>query len=157
MTKLVQPEQKWIDAAAKAAKSNKWAITMTKVLIARNKGRTPWRLVTFRGPKGGESVGIVDILAVRKNHAIPKPGFKKGDLFEVILIQVKGGSAAWPSTEDIERLQAVARFYKAKAVLLAEWKKGAMPRIYRLGKRLPHNLHPHHAWTEVDSLQQCFK
>jgi len=30
-------------------------------------------------------------MAIRKNHARPNGRFKRGDLFEIILIQIKGG------------------------------------------------------------------
>jgi hypothetical protein len=50
-----------------------------------------WQLVGFPGPGGRESAGIVDLLAIRKNHTKPKSPFKRGDLFEIILIQIKGG------------------------------------------------------------------
>jgi len=49
-----------------------------------------------------------------------------------VLQQVKGGSAAWPSTADRERLREVSRVYKAKAVLLSQWKKGSRATFYRL-------------------------
>jgi hypothetical protein len=62
--------------------------------------RTRWQLVTFCGKAGAESRGIVDLLAVRKNHGVPAAGTKRGDSLQIILIQVKGGSAAMPPTED---------------------------------------------------------
>lgn len=59
--------------------------------------------------------------------------------------------------EFIRRLQKVARHYKAKAVLLAEWKKGKMPRIYYLTKRLHPDTRPHDAWIEVESPKEFFR
>jgi len=53
-----------------------------------------------------------------------QPGLKRGDLFEVVLIQVKGGSARAPTVSDCERLRQVARVYRAKAVVLFSWKRG---------------------------------
>ncbi len=42
----------------------------------------------------------------------------------MILIQVKGGSAAMPTAEDRIRLRAVAKWHRADKVLLASWIKG---------------------------------
>jgi hypothetical protein len=35
---------------------------------------------------GRESAGIIDLLAIRKDHAKANGKFKRGDLFEIILI-----------------------------------------------------------------------
>jgi len=43
---------------------------------------------------------------------------------QMILIQVKGGSAPNPTFEDAARLRAVAKRHRACDVLLASWKKG---------------------------------
>jgi hypothetical protein len=59
--------------------------------------RTRWQLVTFCGAAGGESVGVVDMIAIRKDHGKPLPGTKRGGRLQIILIQVKGGKAAMPS------------------------------------------------------------
>ena len=99
----------WILAQQKAARTAKWAVTMTRWLISRIPGRTAWQIVSFLGPNICESAGIVDLLAIRKDHHQPKSGLKRGDLFEIILIQAKGGSAAWPSADDIRRLRIVAK------------------------------------------------
>jgi hypothetical protein len=61
-----------------------------------------WQLVSFPGPAGRESAGIVDLMAIRKNHATPNGAFKRGDLFEIILIQIKGGGARRPKMDDIK-------------------------------------------------------
>ena len=58
-----------------------------------------------------------------------------GDLFEIILVQVKGGSARSPTTEDCIRLREVARHYAARAVVLFEWKKGVSWRFLVLKRR----------------------
>jgi hypothetical protein len=48
-------------------------------------------------PNGGqESRGVVDLIAVRKDHSEPRPGTKRVDALQIILIQVKGGSTAKP-------------------------------------------------------------
>src|SRR6185503_1158149 len=101
---------------------------MVKVRIRRVLARTRWQLVTFCGKAGGESVGVVDLLAVRKDHGQPIPGTKRGDALQLILIQVKGGSAAMPTSEDAKRLRAVARRHRAGQILLATWSKGAEAR-----------------------------
>ena len=70
---------------------------MTKWLVTHSsKGGVKWKLVDFNGAKGQESKGIVDMIAIRKNHKAPEADFLRGDLFEIVLIQVKGGSAKAP-------------------------------------------------------------
>lgn len=139
----------WATAYKKAARTAKWANTMAKVLISKNEGRTTWQIVSFLGPHGCESAGIVDLLAVRKDHGPPKRGFRRGDLLEIVVIQVKGGGAAWPTTDDILRLRRVGRHYKAKYVILAEWKKGTETTFYRMKRTLPKNSYYKDAWVEV--------
>ena len=121
-----------LSPSGKAAKTARWAITMTKwlITISRQAG-VKWVLVEFGGVTGAESRGIVDMIAIRKNHKQIE-GLKRGDLFDIVLIQTKGGSAAPPSTDDIHRLKAVAKYHKANAVVLAEWKIGSKPNLYRL-------------------------
>ena len=110
---------------------------MTKWLITHTKTSKPWKLVTFPGPAGSESRGIVDILAIRKDHRSTMAPLKRGDLFEIILIQVKGGVARWPTRNDLVRLQSVAAYYKAQAIVLGIWVKGERLELYRL-TALPH-------------------
>lgn len=139
-----------------AAYTEKWAVTMTKVCIRQAVARTPfprWHFVTFGGPDGGESRGVVDLIAIRKNHGVPRPGMKRGDALQIVLIQVKGGYAARPTAEDGERLRAVALRHRAHGVLLASWKKGRAARFFSLrskaiiGKR---------DWVEVADLNTIF-
>jgi hypothetical protein len=126
----------------KAARTAKWATIMTKWAArfatgARRGAKATvkrWQFVQFAGPAGAESTGIVDVVALRRDHR-PSPGFARGDLFEIIFIQVKGGAAAWPSPRDIERLRAVARRYRARDTVLASWTKGAAPEFFRLRSR----------------------
>ncbi|MGH7176584.1 MAG: hypothetical protein ACREJC_04320 [Tepidisphaeraceae bacterium] len=125
---------------------------MTKVRIRRVLSRTRWQLVTFCGKTGGESVGVVDLLAVRKDHGDPLPGTKRGDNFQIILIQVKGGSAAMPTSQDATRLRAVARRHCARHVLLASWKKGTAAKFFQLRRRPSHQK-----WAEVTDLDRIFK
>jgi len=142
----------------RAIRTAKWATTMTRWRIGFQKGgkrlgsptlksTRRWQLVGFPGPAGRESAGIVDLLAIRKNHAKPNGEFKRGDLFEIILIQIKGGGARRPKIDDILRLRAVATHYKARDVVLAEWMKGSHLKFYRLGKN---HRDLERAWEEVD-------
>jgi len=139
-----------------AAYTEKWAVTMSKVRVRQVVSRTPfprWHLLTFSGPGGGESRGIVDMIAIRKDHSTPRRGLKRGDTFQIILIQVKGGYAAKPTAEDGKRLRIVAREHGACGVLLAAWKKGKAARFYSLRKKAT-NGKPE--WTEVDDLDAVF-
>src|SRR5438477_3576482 len=104
----------WGNAQRKAANTARWAVTMSKVRIRRVLARTHWQLVTFCGKVGGESVGVVDLLAVRKDHSKLGNGIKRGDALQIILIQVKGGSAAMPTQDDATRLRAVAKLHRAR-------------------------------------------
>jgi len=153
-------------ANAKAARTAKWATTMTKWRIAFDTGgrtigsRTirravRWQIVTFAGEQGSESRGIVDFVAIRKNHHHESAILRRGDLFEIVIVQVKGGSARWPSGNDLQRLRAVGHRYHAKAVVLAEWKKGRAPQFYTLSRTQPKG-DPRAAWKAVDP-GQLFK
>lgn len=109
----------WKEAQQKAARTARWAVTMVKVRIRQVASRTRWQLVTFYGKSGAESIGVVDLLAVRKDHGVPAGVMRRGDALQIILIQVKGGSAAKPTFEDAARLRAVAKRHCACDVLLA--------------------------------------
>jgi hypothetical protein len=124
-----------LTATDKAKLTAKWATTMTRWHIgfvtngkrlgsAKVKPTRRWQLVEFPGSGGRESTGIVDLLAIPKNHNKPKSPFKRGDLFEIILIQIKGGGAKWPNKREIKRLRDVAKYHNARDVVLAEWVKG---------------------------------
>lgn len=74
---------------------------------------------------GGEWRGIVDILAIRKDTSRPDDEIlKSGDLFEIILVQMKGGSARTPDAAAMQRLHAVKRRYGATHIVLFTWKRG---------------------------------
>jgi hypothetical protein len=106
----------------KAHATGRWAETLFKALSARVAKR--WRFISFRDVGKGEWRGVVDVLAIRKNTSQPTAAdLRRGDLFELVLVQIKGGNAKDPTTEDRKRLRAVARFYNAKAVVLFSWKK----------------------------------
>ena len=71
-------------------------------------------------------------MAIRKDHRGARPGLKSGDLFEIILIQTKGGAARSPTVEDTARLSQVAKRHRAKAVVLATWQRGQTLTIAKL-------------------------
>ena len=123
---------------------------MTKVRIRRVASRTHWQLVTFCGKAGGESVGVVDLLAIRKDHGKPVAGTKRGDAMQLMLIQVKGGGAAMPTADDARRLRAVAKLHRERRVLLASWKKGSTARFFRLKRGSSQ-------WTEISDLDSVFR
>jgi len=107
----------------KAGNTDRWTEILFRALTSRVAKR--WRFVSFRGTGGGEWRGIVDVLAIRKdtahsNHHI----LKSGDLFELILVQMKGGSARKPNAAEIRRLQAIKSRYGAKDIVLFCWTKG---------------------------------
>jgi putative protein kinase ArgK-like GTPase of G3E family len=114
-----------VKPAKKAEDTAKWARTMTKWLIkfSHRKGAR-WNVVGFEGKTGSEARGVVDLIAIRKDHRQDTKGLKRGDLFEIILLQIKGGSAPRPTDEDIDRLLKVSRHHRAKAIVLAEWQRG---------------------------------
>jgi hypothetical protein len=126
--------------AQKAARTARWANTMVKHAISHaTGGKRPglpsvkaWQIVSFPGRAGAESRGVVDLLAVRRDHRTDTGALRSGDLLEIILIQVKGGSAPRPSTEDLSRLRKVQRWHRARSIVLAEWKKGEGATFLRL-------------------------
>lgn len=107
--------------------------------------------MTFYGKGGGESSGVVDLLAVRKDQGAPAGAIRRGDALQIILIQVKGGAAARPTPEDAALLRAVAKRHGACNVLLATWKKGKEARFFRL--RRASATEP---WAEVQALESVF-
>ena len=117
----------WQVAAAKAIKTAKTATTLAKAHLAResNKHGGRWQWVDFPGPEGRESAGIVDILAIRKRWNLSSDlelqKLRHLDLFDIMLIQVKGGSAPMPTADDITRMELVADHYNACNVLLYQW------------------------------------
>jgi hypothetical protein len=125
---------------------------MTKARIRQAVTKTPfphWHLMTFAGEEGGESRGVVDLIAIRKDHGAPSEGLKRGDSFQIVLIQVKGGSAAKPTAADRERLRIVADQHGAQRVLLATWKKGKAAQFFA--------MRPDSAgWAEVADLTSVF-
>jgi hypothetical protein len=126
--KMNEPEPTKMQVAAqKAIKTAKTAMTLAKAHLAREskKHHGRWQWVDFPGPGGRESAGIVDILAIRKKWDVPAQiegkSLKHLDLFDIMLIQVKGGSAPMPTPNDIARMEEVADHYRACNVLLYQW------------------------------------
>jgi hypothetical protein len=76
---------------------------------------------------------FVTVFAIRKNHKTVE-GVRRGDLFDLVLIQIKGGGAVDPSKDDIARLHAVAEHHQAKEVVLVGWKKSESLEMRRLVK-----------------------
>jgi hypothetical protein len=122
-----------ISPGSKAHHTAKWARTMTKWLVTntRRKG-AKWNLVDFGGITKSESRGIVDLIAIRKDHRQASQGLNRGDLFEIVLIQTKGGSAPRPTPDDLGRLRRVARHHRARAIILAEWQRGERLELFKL-------------------------
>ncbi len=127
--------RKWRKAQEKAARTAKWAVTMTKVRIRGVLARTRWQLVTFLGKAKSESAGVVDLLAIRKDHSNSGRGMKRGDALQIILVQVKGGSAAMPTFQDGTRLRAVYKLHHARKVLLGSWHKGTAVKFFCLRRK----------------------
>lgn len=124
--------RRWRLAQAKARRTDAWTERLCRALSMREAKR--WKLVSFRGDDGGESRGVVDILAVRRNTAaVVHDILRPYDLFEIILIQAKGGSAAAPSAYDVARLRLVAERYNAKAIVFYRWRKGRESTFKALG------------------------
>lgn len=154
-----EQQDKQLSPAKKAIVT--WAIAtiVTKWSVSQLKNRPEWQLVEFTGENERESTGIIDILAVRKDHkkgTNEKLNLNRGDLLEIILIQVKGGGALMPSVDDIERLLILSEHYNAKHIVLSEWKQHE-PVFYLLkkGKQLDKILRgkserPREAWKKVE-------
>jgi hypothetical protein len=136
-----------------AEQTAKWAVIMAKVCIRQavaQRAWPRWHLIDFCGKEGRESRGVVDVIAIRKDHSEHnvRSGLKRGDALQIVLIQVKGGSSAKPNTEDAQRLRIVARRHNACALLLGTWKKGKSVQFYSLKSKTE--------WTEVTDLTTVF-
>jgi hypothetical protein len=123
---------------------------MTRLLIARSAERRAWRVIDFHSRAGFESSGIVDLVVARRDLS----SSSRGDLLEVVLVQVKGGAAAWPSADEIVRLRRVARHHRARGVVLSVWKKGAMPQLFRLRAHTAKSARA--AWEPITDLGAFF-
>lgn len=120
-----------VTPSEKAAHNGRWAETMFRALVQRVSDR--WEFVSFRGKGGGEWCGVVDILAIRKNSEPPTDAeLKRGDVFDIVLVQLKGGGSKVPSRDDLNRLKRVADRYNARAIVLYEWKNAVHSRFKHL-------------------------
>ncbi len=73
---------------------------------------------------------MVDVIAIRKDTLQPEGRvLKRGDLFDIILIQIKGGSARGPTAKGKRRLRDVKRHYHAREVVQFQWRKGKIARF----------------------------
>ena len=122
-------------AHVKAHATGRWAETLFRALSARVADR--WKFVSFRGANKAEWRGVVDLIAIRKSTKEPAGDLlKRGDLFDLVLIQLKGGSARAPSHADLQRLREVKRRYRAKAVVLFQWRKAESAEFFVLDRTL---------------------
>ena len=125
----------WVTAYKKALLTDKWTEIIMRAVTKKVANR--WRLVSFRSKQGREWRGIVDVIAIRKDTAKPnKKHLNHGDLFEIMIIQMKGGSAKLPTLDDKRRLREVAKYYHAKNVVLFEWIKSKKTKFSVLGNNL---------------------
>jgi hypothetical protein len=124
-----------VPAHVKAHATGRWAETLFRALSTRVADR--WKFVSFRGKNKAEWRGVVDLIAIRKSTAQPDSDvLKRGDLFELVLIQLKGGSAPAPRHEDLQRLREVQRRHRAKAVVLFQWRKARTAEFFLLDRNL---------------------
>ena len=147
MTQEESPRQK---APEKSLMSGKLATEATKLRILQidNKNEAPrTQFVEFTGPKGGESNGIVDLLAIKKNHDQEKTkniGCNVNDLLDIIHIQVKGGDSSSPTPDDKRRMKIVSKYYQCRETLLSEWNPA------RYSEVKFSRLNPQNEWERVD-------
>jgi len=122
-----------LSALEKAAKTDRGTEILFRALSNRVAKR--WRFVSFRGSGGGEWRGIVDVLGIRKDTTKSDHHLlKSGDLFDFILVQMKGGAARKPNPSEIARLRAVAKRYRAKEIVLFSWKRERECKFETLGR-----------------------
>jgi hypothetical protein len=122
-------------AHVKAHATGRWAEIIFRALSSRVADR--WRFVSFRGINKSEWRGVVDLGAIRKNSKDPSNAIlKRGDLFDIVLIQIKGGSARGLTQDDCRRLREVKRLYRAKDVVQFQWRKGKSSKFFVLGRSL---------------------
>jgi hypothetical protein len=120
-------------AHVKAHATGRWAEIIFRALSTRVANR--WQFTPFRGSGQGESRGVVDVIAIRRNMADPNHDvLKRGDLFDIVLIQMKGGGARGPMAQDIARLRPVKRHYRAHAIVPFSWRKGKASDFRVLGR-----------------------
>ena len=122
----------------KVNQSKNLAVEATKLQIEiSNNSTAKYQFVEFSGPNGGDSNGIVDLLAIKKNRnkkENKKHGLSNADLLDIIQIQVKGRGSGPPKNDDKKRMKKIAKYYKFKETLLSRWdpSKGFFPVFSRL-------------------------
>jgi len=122
-------------AHIKAHATGRWAEIIFRALSGRVASR--WKFVSFRGAADREWRGVVDLIGIRKNTTQPEGKIlKRGDLFDIVLIQIKGGSARGPSANDCLRLREVAKQYRAKAVVQFQWRKAKSSSFFVLTRNM---------------------
>jgi len=94
--------RKWRRAALLAHKQAKNAKTFTKYELSK-KG---YKCLSLDSGKGYEYKGVVDLVAVKRSRKNP-------DHLEIMLLQVKGGSAKI-THDEMKRLEAAARHAKVR-------------------------------------------
>ena len=155
--KPITPEQQPITkdeeirSPEKAHMTGRLAVKATKLRILEidNKNDAPLsQFVEFEGREGGESNGIVDLLAVKRNRdrkKIKNMDCNVNDLLDIIHIQVKGGSAGEPTKADKKRMLIVSKYYNCRETLLSRWNPAKFNQV--IFKRLKNNLE----WEKVDA------
>jgi hypothetical protein len=148
------------NVSEKVFRTGKWAETMAHWHITysgrpgqqgQSRGRSvKWPMVSFPGPNGHDARGIVDMLAIRKDHRTEGSRVSRGDRFDIVLIQIKGGTARRPTSKDVTRLRRIHRRYRAKATVWVQWKKGKSIVWHRLR---PSAKEP---WAGVTDLREIF-
>jgi hypothetical protein len=84
----------WEKAADKARRTHKMSISRVKARLTS----MGWECCTFQTKRKNPKKGIVDLVALRRSKA-------NRDRLQVVLFQVKGGSARFPDEKDRTRLQ----------------------------------------------------
>ena len=138
-------------APEKAYMTGRLAVQATKLRILEidNKNDAPLsQFVEFEGREGGESNGIVDLLAVKRNRdrkKIKNMDCNVNDLLDIIHIQVKGGSAGDPTKAAKKRMLIVSKYYNCRETLLSRWNPAKFSQV--IFKRLKNNLE----WEKVNA------
>ena len=138
-------------APEKAYMTGRLAVQATKLRILEidNKNDAPLsQFVEFEGREGGESNGIVDLLAVKRNRdrkKIKNMDCNVNDLLDIIHIQVKGGSSEPPTKTDKKRMLIVSKYYNCRETLLSRWNPAKFNQV--IFKRLKNNLE----WETVNA------
>ena len=94
--------RKWRRAAAAAHARARNAKTFARYDLTKQ----GWRVINLDSRRGYEYKGVVDLIAVKRNNRRP-------DEFEVLFVQVKGGSAR-ASKAELDRLERAARWVRVE-------------------------------------------